>query len=78
MQDKTESKPYKALGKKLLMVDELPPGALSKYERDVQVQSYVIGKRGATPNDDLMVPYAPNEKLKDYMMQWMNDDQNHK
>ena len=76
MMNNNESKPYKALGRKLLMVDELPPGALSQYERDMQIKSYVIGKRGAIPNDDLMVPYAQNEKLKDYMMKWINNDQN--
>ncbi|MGG2309823.1 hypothetical protein, partial [Salmonella enterica] len=34
---------YQAIGRKLLMVDELPQGALPRYERDIAVRSYVIG-----------------------------------
>lgn len=39
---------YKAIENKLLMVDELPLGALARYERDVAVKSYVIPYRGMT------------------------------
>lgn len=52
---------YQAIGRKLLMVDELPQGALPRYERDVAVKSYVIPKRGAVPDmqvegEELLVP----------------------
>jgi len=51
----------KRIGRKLLMVDELPQGALARYERDVAVKSYVIPKRGAVPTaeveaEELLVP----------------------
>jgi hypothetical protein len=42
---------YNALEKKLLMVDELPQGALARYERDVAVKSYVMPKRGTVPTE---------------------------
>lgn len=35
---------YSAIGRKLLMVSELPAGAMARYERDVQVKSFVLGK----------------------------------
>jgi hypothetical protein len=69
MQDSNESQPYKARGRKLLMVDELPQSALAKYERDVQVKSYVIGRRGVVSVSE---PYAPIDILKEYMMKWMS------
>jgi hypothetical protein len=52
---------YQAIGRKLLMVDELPQGALARYERDVAVKSYVIPKRGSVPTaqveaEELIVP----------------------
>jgi hypothetical protein len=52
---------YQAIGRKLLMVDELPQGALARYERDVAVKSYVIPKRGSVPDalveaEELIVP----------------------
>jgi len=52
---------YQAVGRKLLMTDELPQGALARYERDVAVKSYVLGKRGAVPDffvevEELLVP----------------------
>jgi hypothetical protein len=52
---------YQAIGRKLLMVDELPQGALPRYERDVAVVSYVIPKRGSVPDmmveaEELLVP----------------------
>ena len=40
-----ESIVYQSLGRKLLMVDELPQGALARYERDVAAKSHVIAKR---------------------------------
>lgn len=52
---------YQGIGRKLLMVDELPQGALARYERDVAVKSYVIPKRGSVPTaeveaEELIVP----------------------
>jgi hypothetical protein len=63
---------YQAIGRKLLMVDELPQGALPRYERDIAVKSYVIGKRGAVPTsiveaEELLVPVveiASNPTIK--------------
>jgi len=52
---------YQGIGRKLLMVDELPQGALPRYERDIAVRSYVIPKRGSVPSsvveaEELLVP----------------------
>jgi hypothetical protein len=32
---------YQAIGRKLLMVDDLPQSALARYERDITVRSYL-------------------------------------
>lgn len=63
---------YQAIGRKLLMVDELPQGALPRYERDVAVKSYVIPRRGKVPDmyveaEELLVPtfeIATNPSIK--------------
>jgi len=63
---------YQAIGRKLLMVDELPQGALPKYERDIAVKSYVIPRRGKVPDmyieaEELLVPtfeIATNPSIK--------------
>lgn len=63
---------YQAIGRKLLMVDELPQGALPRYERDVAVKSYVIPKRGQVPAsiieaEELLIPVvelASNPTIK--------------
>ena len=52
---------YQAVGRKLLMIDELPQGALAHYERDVAAIAHVIAKRGAVPNqiqegEEIIVP----------------------
>jgi len=52
---------YQAIGRKCLMVDELPQGALPRYERDIAVRSYVIPKRGQVPSsvveaEELLIP----------------------
>ncbi|NBP65506.1 MAG: hypothetical protein EBU66_12710 [Bacteroidetes bacterium] len=52
---------YQAIGRKLLLVDELPQGVLPRYERDITAKSFVIGKRGAVPTseieaEELLVP----------------------
>lgn len=52
---------YQAIGRKLLLVDELPQGVLARYERDVTAKSFTIGKRGAVPTseieaEELLVP----------------------
>ncbi len=36
------SSAYKPIGRKLLMVNELPQGALARYERDLAVTSYQV------------------------------------
>jgi hypothetical protein len=52
---------YQAIGRKLLMVDELPQGALARYEKDVASVAHVIGRRGAVPDritegEEVLVP----------------------
>lgn len=52
---------YQAVGRKLLMVDELPQGALARYEKDVRATASVISRRGAVPDmitegEEILVP----------------------
>ena len=52
---------YQAVGRKLLLVDELPQGALARYERDVAAIAHVIARRGAVPDqiqegEEILVP----------------------
>jgi len=52
---------YQAVGRKLLMVDELPQGALARYERDIASIAHVIARRGAVPDqitegEEILVP----------------------
>jgi hypothetical protein len=52
---------YQAVGRKLLMVDELPQGAYARYEKDVRATAYVIARRGAVPDmiiegEEILVP----------------------
>jgi len=52
---------YQAVGRKLLMVDELPQGALARYEKDVRQLAFVIPRRGAVPDgitegEEILVP----------------------
>lgn len=52
---------YQAVGRKLLLVDELPQGALARYERDVAATAYVVSRRGAVPDkfiegEEVIVP----------------------
>ncbi len=52
---------YQAVGRKLLMVDELPQGALARYERDVAATAHVVSRRGAVPDqiqegEEILVP----------------------
>ena len=52
---------YQAVGRKLLMVDELPQGALARYERDVASIAHIIARRGAVPDqitegEEILVP----------------------
>jgi hypothetical protein len=52
---------YQAVGRKLLMVDELPQGALPRYERDVASVATVIARQGAVPDqitegEEVLVP----------------------
>ena len=52
---------YQAVGRKLLMVDELPQGAYARYEKDVRSTAHVIPRRGAVPDnitegEEILVP----------------------
>ena len=52
---------YQAVGRKLLMIDELPQGAYARYERDVRSVAWVISRRGAVPDmitegEEILVP----------------------
>ena len=52
---------YQAVGRKLLMVDELPQGAYARYEKDVRSTAHVISRRGAVPDgitegEEILVP----------------------
>lgn len=52
---------YQAVGRKLLMVDELPQGALARYERDVTSVAHLVARRGAVPDqitegEEILVP----------------------
>ena len=52
---------YQAVGRKCLLVDELPQGALPRYERDPACIAYVIARRGAVPEqiiegEEIVVP----------------------
>lgn len=52
---------YQAVGRKLLMVDELPQGAYARYEKDVRATATVISRRGAVPDmivegEEILVP----------------------
>jgi hypothetical protein len=52
---------YQAVGRKLLLVDELPQGALARYERDVAAIAHIIARRGAVPDqiqegEEVLVP----------------------
>jgi len=41
---------YQGVGRKLLVVDPLPQGALPVYDKDVDAKAYVISKRGQAPD----------------------------
>lgn len=52
---------FQAVGRKLLMVDELPQGAVARYERDVACVAHVVSRRGAVPDqwiegEEVIVP----------------------
>ena len=52
---------YQAVGRKLLMIDELPQGALARYERDVAAIAHIVPRRGAVPDqivegEEILVP----------------------
>jgi len=41
---------YQGIGRKLLVVDPLPQGALPVYDRDVDAKAFVVSKRGQAPD----------------------------
>jgi hypothetical protein len=52
---------YQAVGRKLLLIDELPQGALARYERDVRAIAHVLSRRGGVPDmitegEEILVP----------------------
>jgi len=52
---------YQAIGRKLLLVDMLPQGAIPRYERDVAVAATVISRKGGVPvsyqeGEEVLVP----------------------
>ncbi|MDP4147559.1 MAG: phage major capsid protein [Bacillota bacterium] len=52
---------YQGVGRKLLVVDPLPQGALPLYDKDVDAKAYIISKRGSAPDqvvegDRIQVP----------------------
>lgn len=52
---------YQSIGRKLLMVDPLPQGALPVYDKDIEASAVVVSKRGGVPEmviegDRIMVP----------------------
>lgn len=52
---------YQAIGRKLLMIDELPQGAYARYEKDVRATAQVISRKGAVPmeiqeGEEVLVP----------------------
>ena len=52
---------YQSIGRKLLMVDPLPQGALARYEKDIDAPATLISKRGEVPvqvleGEDFLVP----------------------
>lgn len=52
---------YQGVGRKLLVVDPLPQGALPVYDKDVDAKAYIISKRGQVPDqiiegDRIQVP----------------------
>jgi hypothetical protein len=52
---------YQSIGRKLLVVDPLPQGALARYEKDIDSPATLISKRGQAPDviiegADFLVP----------------------
>ncbi len=52
---------YQAVGRKLLMIDELPQGAYARYEKDVRAVAHVLPRRGGVPDmitegEEILVP----------------------
>lgn len=56
-----QSLDYQGIGRKLLVVDPLPQGALPVYDKDVDARAFVVPKRGFAPDqiiegDRIQVP----------------------
>lgn len=52
---------YQSIGRKMILVDPLPQGALARYEKDIDVPATLIAKRGEVPvsiieGEDFLVP----------------------
>jgi len=46
---------YNAVGRKLLMIDELPQGALARYERDVAAIGNIVSRQ-KSKDEEILVP----------------------
>lgn len=42
---------YQAMGRKILMVDPIAAGAIARYDRDIDVNAYLVPAKGETPVD---------------------------
>ena len=52
---------YQAVGRKLLMIDELPQGAYARYEKDVRATATIVSRRGGVvetiqEGEEVLVP----------------------
>ena len=52
---------YQSIGRKLVVVDPLPQGALARYEKDIDAPATLISKRGEAPDtviegEDFLLP----------------------
>lgn len=55
------SEPYSPIGHLLLANDTLKPNEMPKYQRDIAMKAYVVGRRGETPTtivepEELLIP----------------------
>lgn len=62
------------MSRKMLIVDDLPQGALPSYERDIAAKSYVIGQRGAVIAIEEDFDSTTKQIVKEYMNEWVNDE----
>jgi len=61
---------YQGVNRRLLMVEELPPGAYVRYERDIRQTANIIQK--ATPAD--MIAFTPENSFRPFVYKETDDD----